>query len=201
MFLAVSTPRLWTQCDYSLRLLPSFSLAGSPSGQVENNPPSILGRAAGKLSVSNAHALITETQPFIFFSPLSLLCLISELVKWAGALITGLEVILTGIARSSLHTFSRRGSWSNKVMFTYGDNRALPFHSSVPLAFLAALLCTQHTHGFTLWGLDSCCSQWDHLKACACLPNMLIEGLLCLNIFMNINRMRFLMDLYKICLT
>lgn len=86
--------------------------------------------------------------------------------------IIGLEVILTGITRPSTNLLNRRGSWGNKVIFTCTDNRALPFHSSVALAFLAAPLCTQHTHGFILWGLDSCCSQRDHLNACACLPNI-----------------------------
>ena len=84
----------------------------------------------------------------------------------------GLEVILAGITRPSTNLLNRRGSWGNKVIFTCTDNRVLPFHSSVALAFLAAPLCTQHTHGFILWGLDSCCSQWDHLNACACLPNI-----------------------------
>lgn len=135
MFLAVSTPRLWTQCDYSPRLLPSFSLAGSPSGQVENNPPSILGRAAGKLSVSNAHALITETQPFIFFSPLSLLCLISELVKWAGALSvvfffffiwkrvvrqkqTGFWLQMDDLPCKEFKSFNFRGEWGRNAVCT-----------------------------------------------------------------------------------
>lgn len=86
--------------------------------------------------------------------------------------IIGLEIILTKVTRPSRNLLNRKGSWGNKVIFTCTDNRVLPFHSSVALAFLAAPLCTQHTHGFILWGLDSCCSQWDHSNPCACLPNI-----------------------------
>lgn len=82
--------------------------------------------------------------------------------------ITGLEDIVTGIARSSINAFNRRGSWSNKVIFTWRDNRALPFHSSVALTFLAAPLCTQLSWlyavrtGFLLFTVGS--------LECLCLP-------------------------------